>query len=111
MAQVSGEVANQVSRVMNYLPPGTVPPTVVRFDASSLPVGQLVFSSRRASLGEMQDLASTRIRPLFSQIPGASAPPPFGGNERTVVVKVNPERMRSYELTPDDIVQSVVKNN
>lgn len=111
MAQVSGEVANQVSRVMNYLPPGTVPPTVVRFDASSLPVGQLVFSSRRASLGEMQDLASTRIRPLFSQIPGASAPPPFGGNERTVVVKVDPERMRSYELTPDEIVQSVVKNN
>ncbi|GAB4022382.1 efflux RND transporter permease subunit [Spirosoma migulaei] len=111
MAQVSGEVANQVSRVMNYLPPGTVPPTVVRFDASSLPVGQLVFSSRRASLGEMQDLASTRIRPLFSQIPGASAPPPFGGNERTVVVNVNPERMRSYELTPDEIVQSVVKNN
>ncbi|WP_020597230.1 efflux RND transporter permease subunit [Spirosoma panaciterrae] len=111
MAQVSGEVANQVSRVMNYLPPGTVPPTVVRFDASSLPVGQLVFSSRRASLGEMQDLASTRIRPLFSQIPGASAPPPFGGNERTVVVKVNPERMRSYELTPDEIVQAVVKNN
>ncbi|GAB4034084.1 efflux RND transporter permease subunit [Spirosoma gilvum] len=111
MAQVSGEVANQVSRVMNYLPPGTVPPTVVRFDASSLPVGQLVFSSQRASLGEMQDLASTRIRPLFSQIPGASAPPPFGGNERTVVVKVNPERMRSYELTPDEIVQAVVKNN
>ncbi|MGV3556587.1 efflux RND transporter permease subunit [Larkinella arboricola] len=111
MAQVSGEVANQVSRVMNYLPPGTVPPTVVRFDASSLPVGQLVFSSRRASLGEMQDLASTRIRPLFSQIPGASAPPPFGGNERTVVVRVSPERMRSYELTPDEIVQAVVKNN
>ncbi|GAB3568710.1 efflux RND transporter permease subunit [Spirosoma luteolum] len=111
MAQVSGEVANQVSRVMNYLPPGTVPPTVVRFDASSLPVGQLVFSSRRASLGEMQDLASTRIRPLFSQIPGASAPSPFGGNERTVVIKVDPERMRSYELTPDEIVQAVVKNN
>ncbi|GAB3989799.1 efflux RND transporter permease subunit [Spirosoma daeguense] len=111
MAQVSGEVANQVSRVMSYMPPGTVPPTVVRFDASSLPVGQLVFSSRRASLGDMQDLASTRIRPLFSQIPGASAPPPFGGNERTVVVRVSPERMRSYELTPDEIVSAVVRNN
>jgi multidrug efflux pump subunit AcrB len=111
MAQVSGEVANQVNRVMSYMPPGTVPPTVVRFDASSLPVGELVFSSKRATLNEMQDLASTRIRPLFSQIPGASAPPPFGGNERTVVVKVNPERMMSYELTPDDIVKAVVENN
>ncbi|SDM65337.1 efflux RND transporter permease subunit [Siphonobacter aquaeclarae] len=111
MAQAAGEVASQVSRVMSYLPPGSVPPIVVRFDASSLPVGQLVFSSRRASLGEMQDLAATRIRPLFSQIPGASAPSPFGGNERTVVVKVDPERMRSYELTPDDIVSTVVRNN
>ncbi len=111
MAQVSGEVANQVSRVMSYMPPGTVPPTVVRFDASSLPVGQLVFSSKTASLNEMQDLASTRIRPLFSQIPGASAPPPFGGNERTIVVKVDPELMTSYELTLDDIVKAVTENN
>ncbi|HEV7382697.1 MAG TPA: efflux RND transporter permease subunit, partial [Dyadobacter sp.] len=111
MAQVSGEVANQVNRVMNYMPPGTVPPTVVRFDASSLPVGQLVFSSQRATLGELQDLASTRIRPLFSQIPGASAPSPFGGNERTVVIRVDPEKMRSYEFTPDDIVLAVVENN
>ena len=111
MAQVSGEVANQVNRVMHYMPPGTDPPTVVRFDASSLPVGELVFSSKRATLFEMQDLASTVIRPLFSQIPGASAPPPFGGNSRTIVVKVNPERMTSYELTPDDIVKAVVENN
>ncbi len=111
MAQVSGEVANQVNRVMSYMPPGTVPPTVVRFDASSLPVGELVFSSKKASLNEMQDLASTLVRPMFSQIPGASAPPPFGGNERTIVVRVNPELMTGYELTPDDIVNAVVENN
>ncbi|MHB8259750.1 MAG: efflux RND transporter permease subunit [Bacteroidia bacterium] len=111
MAQVSGEVANQVSRVMNYMPPGTVPPTVVRFDASSLPVGELVFSSKTASLNEMQDLASTKVRPMFSQIPGASAPPPFGGNERAIVVKVDPERMKSYNLTPDEIVVAVCRNN
>lgn len=111
MAQAAGEVANQVSRVMSYMPPGTVPPTVVRFDATNLPVGQLVFSSKKATLNEMQDLASTRIRPLFSQIPGASSPPPFGGNERTVVVRVNPEAMRSYQFTPDEVVQAVTKNN
>ena len=111
MAQAAGEVAYQVSRVMSYMPPGTVPPTVVRFDASSLPIGQLVFSSKKATMNEMQDLASTKIRPLFSQIPGASAPPPFGGNERTVVVRVDPERMKSYELTPDEIVLAVTKNN
>ncbi len=111
MAQAAGEVASQVSRVLNYFPPGTVPPIVVRFDASSLPVGQLVFNSRTATLGQMQDLASTRVRPLFSQIPGASAPSPFGGNERTVVVRVDPERMKSYQLTPDEIVAAIVRNN
>ncbi|GAC1372529.1 MAG: efflux RND transporter permease subunit [Hymenobacter sp.] len=111
MAQAAGEVASQVSRVLSYMPPGTVPPTVVRFDASSLPVGELVFSSSTASLGQMQDLASTKIRPLFSQIPGASAPPPFGGNERTVVIKVDPDKMKSYQLTPDEIVNAVVRNN
>ena len=111
MAQAAGEVASQVSRVLSYMPPGTVPPTVVRFDASSLPVGELVFSSSTASLGQMQDLASTKIRPLFSQIPGASAPPPLGGNERTVVIKVDPDKMKSYQLTPDEIVNAVVRNN
>ena len=111
MAQAAGEVASQVSRVLTYFPPGTVPPIVVRFDASSLPVGELVFSSSTASLGQMQDLASTRVRPLFSQIPGASAPSPFGGNERTIVVRVDPERMKSYQLTPDEIVAAIVRNN
>jgi multidrug efflux pump subunit AcrB len=111
MAQAAGEVASQVSRVLNYFPPGTVPPIVVRFDASSLPVGELVFSSSTATLGQMQDLASTRVRPLFSQIPGASAPSPFGGNERTIVVRVDPERMKSYQLTPDAIVAAIVRNN
>ena len=111
MAQAAGEVASQVSRVLTYFPPGTVPPIVVRFDASSLPVGELVFSSRSASLGQMQDLASTRIRPLFSQIPGSSAPSPFGGNERTVVVRVDPDKMKSYALTPDEIVAALVRNN
>jgi multidrug efflux pump subunit AcrB len=111
MAQAAGEVASQVSRVLTYFPPGTVPPIVMRFDASSLPVGQLVFSSQTASLAQMQDVASTRVRPLFSQIPGASAPSPFGGNERTVVVRVDPTRMKSYALTPDEIVAALVRNN
>lgn len=84
---------------------------MVRFDASTLPVGQLVFSSRSAPLAELQDMASSRIRPLFSQIPGGVATSPFGSNERTIVVRVNPEKMKSYELTPDEIVTTMVANN
>ena len=111
MAQAAGEVANQVTRVQSYLPPGSQPPVVVRFDASTLPVGQLVFSSATRSLSEIQDLASTKIRPLLARIPGASSPPPFGGNERTIVIKVDPTKMQSYGFTPDQIVQSIVREN
>src|SRR6202007_1931382 len=66
MAEASAQVALQVNRTMAFFPPGALPPQVVRFDASSLPVGELVFSSPDKTLDEINDLASTRIRPLFS---------------------------------------------
>ena len=111
MGQAAAEVANQITRAQAYMPQGTVPPQVVRFDASSIPVGQLVFESSSRSLNEIQDFAASRIRPMFSNIPGVSAPPPFGGNIRTIVVKINPELMRSYQLTPDEIVKAIAVNN
>lgn len=93
------------------MPEGTVPPQVVRFDASSVPVGQLVFESASRSLNEIQDYASSRVRPMFSRIPGVSSPPPFGGNQRTVIIKVNPQLVRSYQLTPEEVIKSIVINN
>ncbi len=84
MAEASARVALQVNRSMSFFPPGALPPQVVRFDASSLPVGELVFSSKTHSLKEMFDLVLTRIRPLFATVPGLSASPPFGSNARTV---------------------------
>ncbi|GAB3931109.1 efflux RND transporter permease subunit [Larkinella terrae] len=111
MAQAAAEVANNVSRAKAYMPEGTVPPQVVRFDASSVPVGQLVFESQSRSLNEIQDFASSRVRPMFSRIPGVSSPPPFGGNQRTVLIKVNPQLVRSYQLTPEEVIKSIVINN
>ncbi|MEZ0610789.1 efflux RND transporter permease subunit [Fibrella sp. WM1] len=111
MAQAAAEVANNVSRAKAYMPDGTVPPQVVRFDASSVPVGQLVFESPTRSLNEIQDFASSRVRPMFSRIPGVSSPPPFGGNQRTIVVRVNPQLIRSYQLTPEEIIKAIVTNN
>src|ERR1700689_1087211 len=64
MAEASAQVALQVNRTMAFFPPGALPPTVIRFDASSLPVGELVFSSKTRSLKEIFDLAITKIRPL-----------------------------------------------
>lgn len=111
MAQAAGEVANNVSRAKAYMPEGTVPPQVIRFDASSVPVGQLVFESKTSSLNEIQDLASSRVRPMFSKIEGVSSPPPLGGNQRSVVIKIDPNLVRSYKLTPEEIIKAVVANN
>jgi multidrug efflux pump subunit AcrB len=111
MAQAAAEVANNISRAKAYMPEGTVPPQVIRFDASSVPVGQLVFSSPSRPLNEIQDYASSRIRPMFSKIEGVSSPPPLGGNQRTIVIKVDPQRLRSYKLTPEEVIRAIGVNN
>jgi multidrug efflux pump subunit AcrB len=111
MSQAMAEVVGYVNRARAFMPPGTVPPFITRFDAGSVPVGQLVFSSDTRSLGEISDLALFRVRPMFSTLPGVSAPPPFGGNQKTVVVTVDPERLREYNLSPDQVVQSMVRFN
>jgi multidrug efflux pump subunit AcrB len=92
MSQAMAETVGYVNRSRAFMPPGTVPPFITRFDGGSVPVGYLVFSSETRALGEIQDLALNRVRPMFGTLPGVSAPPPFGGNQRTVVVRVDPPR-------------------
>lgn len=111
MAEASAQISTQVNRVMRYFPPGSLPPQVVRFDASSLPVGQLVLSADSRTLKEIYDLASTRVRPMFSSIPGLSAPPPMGSNSRAITVNVDPNKLRSYNLTADEVVNALAKFN
>ncbi|HJT30549.1 MAG TPA: efflux RND transporter permease subunit, partial [Pirellulales bacterium] len=111
MAQAMAETINYVNRSQAFMPPGTVSPFVMRFDTGSVPVGYLVLSSETRSLAEIQDLALFRVRPMFASLPGVSAPPPFGGNQRTVVVDIDPERLRAYHLAPDDVVQALAAGN
>ncbi len=111
MAEASAQVALQVNRATSFFPPGALPPQVIRFDASSLPVGQLVFSSPSRSLKDIYDLAATKIRPMFATIPGLSAPPPFGANARSITINVDPDKLRSYNLTPDEVVDALSKFN
>src|ERR1700686_1342659 len=86
MAQAMAETISYVNRARAFMPPGTVSPFVMRFDTGSVPVGYLVLSSETRTLGEIQDQALNKVRPMFAALPGVSAPPPFGGNQRTVVV-------------------------
>ena len=107
MDQAMAQVVGYVNRSRAFMPPGAVPPFIMRYDAGSVPVGQLVFSSPLRSPGEMQDIALNRVRPLFATLPGVSAPPPFGGNQRTIVVRINPERLRAYRLSPEEVIVAV----
>jgi len=109
MSQAMAETVGYVNRARAFMPPGTVPPFITRFDAGSVAVGLLVFSSPNHSQGEMQDFALNRVRPLFATLPGVSAPPPFGGNQRTIVITLDPDKLRQYRVSPDEAVSAISK--
>jgi multidrug efflux pump subunit AcrB len=111
MSQALAQTISYVNRARAFMPPGTVAPFVIRFDAGTVPVGYIVFSSETRTLGQIQDLALNRVRPAFATLPGVTSPPPFGGNQRTIVVTVNPDRMRSYNMSPDEVVQAINNGN
>jgi multidrug efflux pump subunit AcrB len=111
MAQAAAEISALSNRIQAIFPPGSQPPFVIRFDASSLPVGQLVLSSPTKSNNELQDLANIYVRASFTSIPGLLAPAPFGGSPRTIEINVDPELLRSHSLTPDQIVEAIRLNN
>ena len=109
LSQAMSETVGYVNRARAFMPPGTVPPFITRFDAGSVAVGQLIFSSSAHTQGEMQDYAINRVRPLFATLPGVSAPPPFGGNQRTIVITLNPDKLRQYGVSPDEAMAAVTR--
>jgi multidrug efflux pump subunit AcrB len=111
MSQALAQTISYVNRARSFMPPGTVAPFVIRFDAGTLPVGYLVFSSETRSLGEIQDLALNRVRPQFATLAGLTSPPPFGGSQRTVVIRVDPDRLRAHDMAPDEVVRAITTGN
>jgi multidrug efflux pump subunit AcrB len=111
MAEALAQTIGYVNRARAFMPPGTVGPFVMRFDAGTVPVGYLVFSSDSRSLGEIQDLALNRVRPQFATLPGLTSPPPFGGSQRTIVIRVDPDRLRAYGMSPDEVIRAVSAGN
>jgi multidrug efflux pump subunit AcrB len=113
MSQAMSETVAYVNRARAFMPAGTPGPFITRFDAGSVPVGNLVFSTENPArtVGQMQDAALNMVRPLFATLPGVSAPPPFGGSARTILINVQPDRLRAYNLTPDEIVTALSQAN
>jgi len=111
MAQAMAETINYVNRSRAFMPPGTVSPFVMRFDTGSVPVGYLVLSSATKTIAEIQDQALFKVRPMFAALPGVSAPPPFGGSQRTIVIRADPDRLRAYGMSPEEVVSALTAGN
>ncbi len=112
MGQAMAQVVAMSDRAMSWMPEGTLPPMIMRMDAGSVPVGYLVLESTETSLGRMGDLAQNIIRPLVQKyVPGTVAISPFGPNMRSILVNVDPEKLRAYNLTPKEVLEAVAKGN
>jgi multidrug efflux pump subunit AcrB len=112
MAQAMAELVAQVNRAAAFMPKGVLPPQIMRMDPGSVPIGYLVLTSKSTSLGKLADLAEYNVRPLIQkEVPGTVGTAPFGANIRSIVVTVDPDRLRSYNLTPDDVSEALMKGN
>jgi len=101
-------VSLTASRIM---PPGITPPSIIRYNASNVPVAQLTISSKSLSEQELYDYGVNFIRLRLFTIPGLSTPAPFGGKSRQIMVDIDPARVASKGLSPNDVVQAVLASN
>jgi multidrug efflux pump subunit AcrB len=96
---------------LRRLPPGTLPPIVLKFDASSLPVCLVTLKGEGLDETALRDLALYNIRNQIATVPGASAPQPFGGKTRQIMVYVDPAKLAAYQMSPMDVVRAVNESN
>ncbi len=104
-------ISNLAMAQLRRLPPGTLPPVVLRFDASSLPVCFITLKGKGLNETQLHDLGQFNVREQIANVPGASIPPPFGGKYRQIQVYVDPVKLEAHELSPMDVVRSVNRAN
>jgi multidrug efflux pump subunit AcrB len=104
-------IANLSMATLRYLPTGTLPPVVMKFDASSLPVCLVTLKGKGLSEAELRDLGQFTIRNQMAGIPGASVPPAFGGRYRQIMVYVDPLKLEAHQLSVMDVVRTVNEAN
>src|SRR5271156_1217858 len=104
-------VANLAMASLRYLPPGTLPPIVMQFDASSLPVCLVTLKGEGLSEAQLRDLGQFTIRNQMAGVHGASVPPAFGGKYRQIMVYVDPQKLEAHDLSIMDVVRNVNEAN
>ena len=105
-AAVSG-ISNLAMAQLRRLPPGTLPPVVLKFDASSLPVCLITLKGQGLNETELHDLGQFTVRNQIANVPGASVPQPFGGKYRQIQVYVDPIKLQAHQLSLMDVVRTV----
>jgi len=105
------EISNLSMADLRRLPPGTLPPVVEKFDASSLPVCLITLQGQGLTETQLRDFGQFTVRNQLATVPGASVPPPFGGKYRQIMVYVDPAKLQAYGLSPMDVVRSVNDSN
>jgi multidrug efflux pump subunit AcrB len=104
-------IANLAMASLRYLPQGTLPPIVMKFDASSLPVCLVTLKGKGLSEAQLRDLGQFTVRNQMAGIPGASVPPAFGGKYRQIMVYVDPLKLEAHQLSVMDVVRTVNQAN
>ncbi len=109
-AAVSG-ISNLAMAQLRRLPPGTLPPVVLKFDASSLPVCLITLKGQGLNETQLHDLGQFNVRNQIANVPGASVPQPFGGKYRQIQVYVDPIKLQAHQLSLMDVVRTVNRSN
>src|ERR1700752_1526154 len=104
-------ISNLAMADLRRLPPGTLPPVVLKFDASSLPVCLITLKGEGLNETELHDLGQYNVRNQIANVPGASVPQPFGGRYRQIMVYVDPLKLQAHQLSPMDVVRQLNESN
>ncbi|HLW76238.1 MAG TPA: efflux RND transporter permease subunit, partial [Bryobacteraceae bacterium] len=111
IAMAVAQVAAQGSSAVRQMPPGTIPPTILVYNASSVPIMQLALSGKGLSEQQLFDYATTYIRTGLATVKGASIPWPYGGKQREIMVDIRPDLLQAKGLSPADVVNAISSQN
>src|ERR1700687_2754162 len=107
----NAQVTAASQTILRYLPPGTLPPLIINYSASSVPILQLGLSGKGLSEQQINDLGTNFLRTQLVTVPGAVVPLPFGGKQRQVMINLVPQLMRAKDVSPSDVLNAVTSQN
>jgi multidrug efflux pump subunit AcrB len=109
--RANAQVSSASEYMLRQLPPGILPPQIINFSASSVPILQLGLSGKGLSEQQLNDIGTNLIRPQLVTVPGAVLPNVYGGKQRSIMVNLDPQRMQAEGLSPDDVLNALAQQN